>query len=193
MNPSADGKAAPLFLIGYMGCGKTTLGRALERMAGIEFVDLDQWIERDAGMSVSDIFATEGEESFRTRESLALRTVARPGVVVACGGGTPCRPGNMEFMNACGTTVLLEAPLEVLARRLAAGRSTRPLIAKLTDSELPAFIESRLSERMGRYSLAAHRFDSSRLEDADQIESTANKFIATFLCNNPHPRSVRPT
>ena len=112
-----------IFLIGFMGSGKSTLGRALaQRVPGCAFIDLDEEIERRAGMSVREIFDTLGQERFRALEADTLRSLCPPEgtqvCVVATGGGTPCRPGAMEWMNAAGTTVLLRASDAVLLRRL---------------------------------------------------------------------------
>ena len=104
----------PVFLIGFMGAGKTTLGRALSGSnafpgaARLDYVDLDELIERHEGLSVREIFRTRGEAAFRSLESRMLREAAcRNDVIIGCGGGTPCHSGNMEWMNAHGVTVLL--------------------------------------------------------------------------------------
>ncbi len=89
-----------VFLVGYMCCGKTTLGSAVAAELGVPFVDLDEWVERRAGCSVREIFATQGETAFRRMERAALREVASGdgrGAIVACGGGTPCQRGNMAL------------------------------------------------------------------------------------------------
>lgn len=171
-----------IFLIGYMGCGKTTLGRALAERCAVEFTDLDDYIEARAGMSIPEIFARQGEGAFRQLERAALEAMADGGGwrVVACGGGTPCFGDNMALMAGIGTTVFLDPPPERLIERLAAARSGRPLIAALSDDELPPFVEAQLAKRLPHYSQAAERFDSSRLEDELQIEATCREFIARF-------------
>lgn len=171
----------PIFLIGYMCSGKTTLGRALERVADVTYIDLDDLIVEEQGMSVSDIFARHGEEEFRRLETDALVSVARrENVVVGCGGGTACRPANMELMDSCGTTVLLEACHERLLRRLLEGRSGRPLIATLTDAEVERAMERDLGRRKEHYEKAAYRFDSSLLETPAEVASTVEQFISKF-------------
>lgn len=173
-------RKAKIFLIGYMGSGKTTLGRAVAgRHAAIDFIDLDDYIEASQGKSISRIFAELGEKGFRDIEREALRSLAeQPGeALIACGGGTPCHFDNMDYMNARGTTVLLQASMETLKRRLTLLRSTRPLIADLSDEQLAGFIADNLAKRMTHYGKAAITFCSDRLETEEEIEETANDFI----------------
>ena len=99
------------FLIGYMGSGKTTLGRAVAARTGIRFIDLDDYIEEREGCSIREIFASRGEDAFRAIERDALQEVSRMAdTLVACGGGTPCFGDNMDLLNRCGLTVYLDAP-----------------------------------------------------------------------------------
>ena len=171
----------PIFLIGYMGSGKTTLGRALSQATGMQFIDLDEYIENRYHMSISEIFSCHGEAGFRQREQAILTEVADfEDVIIACGGGTPCFYDNMELMNRRGTTILLEASHARLSERLSAARSKRPLIAAMTDEELDAYISSALAARMPHYGKALHRFCSDRLDDRAQIAESVKQFIATF-------------
>ena len=122
-------------------------------------------------------------EAFRDMERRMLREVSADGkrdVVVACGGGTPCFAGNMELMQSRGLTVLLAASEERLFERLKRGRHKRPLIAALGDSELEEFVRKQLAARMPFYSRAAEIFDSTCLEDEDQIEEKCRAFISRF-------------
>jgi shikimate kinase len=164
-----------------MGSGKTTLGEALESFAGVDFVDLDQYIEQREGLTIKEIFAQRGEEAFRQLEKDALHDVSTRKAVIACGGGTPCRPGNMELMNACGITVWLDTPIEVLHRRLCDGRAQRPLIANKDDDKLLSFIKTNLNEREPYYSQAQYRFNSERLECIEDIKATTQNFITRFF------------
>lgn len=169
-----------------MGCGKTTLGRAVARSASLRLIDLDEYIEEREGMSVRQIFDTHGERYFRNVEREALAEVSRmTDVLIATGGGTPCQPGLMDMMLETGTTVWLEAPIDVLHRRLIEGRATRPLIASLDDSELRSFIVKALDARRPHYSRAAARFDSSRLESEAEIADSTARFIARFIAPAP--------
>lgn len=171
----------PIFLIGYMGCGKSTLGRALARLSPLEFIDLDNYIENRFHASISDLFSSRGEDGFRKVEQAMLDEVSRfCNVVVACGGGTPCFFNNMELMNERGTTVWLTTPIERIYERLQRNRSKRPIIADKTDSELMRFITDALAARQPFYSMAQHQFCATLLEDKSQIETTAAEFIKRF-------------
>lgn len=158
------------------------MGRAVSRLSGITFIDLDQYIEGRYHSSVSDIFREKGEDGFRRLEQAMLHEVADfENVMVACGGGTPCFFDNMDYMNSRGTTIMLDAPLPVLHRRLSEGRAKRPLIAGKSDEELMGFITAALDARMPHYSKAMHRFQSDQLETRQQIHDTASRFINRFL------------
>lgn len=171
----------PIFLIGYMGCGKSTLGRALQAATGLEFIDLDHYIEGRFHATVSQIFAERGEEGFRRAERAMLDEVSGfSDVIVACGGGTPCFFDNMEVMNARGTTVWLNTPIERIYERLQRNRSKRPIIADKTDAELMDFIAEALHAREKYYSRAAAQFCATLLEDKSQIATTARQFAGRF-------------
>lgn len=183
-----------IFLIGYMASGKTTLGRALADVTKRSFVDLDDYIEARQGQTISSIFATLGEAAFRDMEREALTEIVAATdrqLVVACGGGTPCFGDNMEVMDRAGVTVMLEAPLEVILRRLRLERSKRPLVASLDgDGELEQYVRVNLDRRRPYYSRATHVFDSSRLESVEEIDQSVRDFIAQILDNS---QSYNPT
>lgn len=161
-----------------MGCGKSTMGRAVSELAGLPFIDLDNYIERRYHLSVKEIFAQRGEDAFRDIERRMLQEVADfEDVIVACGGGTPCFFDNMEYMNTHGTTVFLNTPIPRLHSRLMRGRHKRPLIANKTDEELLLFIQNALEARMPYYAKAQIEFSSELLESVDEIKNTACKFI----------------
>ena len=132
-----------------MGSGKTTYGRELAERAGKVFIDLDEVIEADAGKSIMDIFAGEGEERFRVLEHETLRRViaTHPEGVIAVGGGTPCYFNNMDLMNTSGTTIYLQHPPEVLAAYLEEEPDKRPLISGMGREELREYISGKLQER----------------------------------------------
>jgi shikimate kinase len=181
MIPNRSRHHQPIFLIGYMGSGKSTLGRAVGNVAEIDFIDLDNYIEGRYHKSIKQIFAEHGEEGFRRIERAMLHEVSDfEDVLVACGGGTPCFFDNMEYMNAHGTTVFLNASIDCLHDRLIKGRSKRPLIMNMTDDELRQFIIKALDARMPHYSKARYTFDSEKLESRRQIGDTVNRFITMF-------------
>lgn len=171
----------PIFLIGYMGCGKSTLGRALSRVTGMRFIDLDQYIEGRFHHSVKEIFAEKGEDGFRTVERSMLHEVADfEDVIIACGGGTPCFFDNMEYMNSHGTTIFLNTSIDKLHTRLMRGRHKRPLIADKNDEELRSFIIDALDKRMTHYSKAQVTFASDRLDTESEIDVTVSDFLKQF-------------
>ena len=159
--------------MGFMGAGKTTLGKALARHLGVSFIDLDQYIEARFMKSVSQIFALKGEQGFREIESRMLREVGEfDDVVVSCGGSTPLIGDNMDFMLQHGQTVYLKCDNETLLNRLKVARAQRPLIASKTDQELAQFIESETKRREPGYLKAEYVCPGDRLESRDQISET---------------------
>jgi len=167
-----------------MGSGKSTLGRALGAATGLQFIDLDNYIERRFHANVRDIFASRGETGFRDIERRMLCEVSTfENVIVACGGGTPCFFDNMEIMNRTGTTVLLSASRSILIERLKRGRNRRPLIATLTDEELTEYIDRTISQRMPYYSMAAYDFCSDLLDCREDIERSVLSFTKQFIDN----------
>jgi shikimate kinase len=151
MNPSR------IILIGYMGAGKTTIGRALARSLGLAFYDLDWYIEERFHKTVSQLFAERGEAGFRDIERNMLHEVAEfENVVLSCGGGTPCFFDNIDYMNGCAPTVYLKATPEVLQAHLKMGKTVRPLIAGKTPEQLDAFIRESLETREPFYGRASH-------------------------------------
>ncbi len=118
----------PLWLIGMMGAGKSTVGTAVAERAGLPYVDLDDDIVAAAGMSIEEIFATHGETAFRALEHAALAARTADDAVVACGGGVVLDERNRDIMREHGTVVWLDAPVEVLGGRVGSGEG-RPLLA----------------------------------------------------------------
>lgn len=171
----------PIFLLGYMGSGKTTVGRAVAKATGLEFIDLDHYIESRFCKSIKDIFAEKGEEGFREVERAMLSEVCNfENVIVACGGGTPCFYDNMEVMSRAGSTVYLNASVDVLHSRLLSGRAARPLIANLDDEGLRTFIADALAKREPHYLKATVNFPANLLESGEQIKETVSRLIDTL-------------
>lgn len=174
--------AQPIFLIGYMGCGKSTLGRALAKYTGLQFIDLDNYIERRFMANVRDIFARFGEERFRDIEHRMLLEVADfEDAIIGCGGGTPCFHDNMQIINSHGTSIWLQASEPILHHRLIRGRHKRPLLSGKTDDEILATIRSGLVQRRPFYSQAHHTFCTDSLETVEEIRATTQQFIHQFL------------
>jgi shikimate kinase len=141
-----------IYLIGYMGSGKSTAGKKLANKMGYEFIDMDAFIETEYQLSIPEIFKTKGESGFRQLEREALQTLStKDGVVIACGGGTPCFNDNMDVMKASGITVYLKLSVDVLVSRLLVAKEQRPLIANKTEAELRTFITRQLEVREDFY------------------------------------------
>ncbi|MCD0486643.1 shikimate kinase [Pedobacter sp. MC2016-14] len=144
-----------IFLIGFMGCGKTTMGKKLAKTLEYPVIDLDHEIEKVTGMPVSAYFAKEGEPAFRALESKLLKEFNYPDhCVVATGGGTPCFYDNMEWMTANGTSVYIQMPALALAKRLENGKEKRPLLRDLDEAGIVDFITQKLLERDPFYTKA---------------------------------------
>ena len=170
-----------IFLIGYMGAGKTTLGRALAKELNIQFIDLDNYIEERLCKSVSQIFAEKGETGFRDIERRMLHEAGEfENVIISTGGGTPCFFDNIEYMNAQGTTVYLDVPVERLHIRLSIAKAKRPLIKDKNDEELMAFITEQLAKRAPHYCKAQYSFRADRLEDTMQVKESVEAFRREF-------------
>ena len=165
-----------IFLTGYMASGKTTLGRAFARANGMQFIDLDFYIEQRFRKTISRIFAEEGEDRFRQIEKSMLREVGEfCDTVISCGGGTPCFFDNMDYMNSRGITVWLNADIPTTVRRLIEAKEKRPIVKQLSDEELPRFITTHLNERIPYYSKAHITLDANSLESREQIATTIEK------------------
>ena len=146
-----------IFLIGFMGCGKTSWGKKLASGLGYDFIDLDHVLEAHAGMTIPEYFSAHGEEEFRKLESEILRTTEYPeNAIVSTGGGLPCFFDHMEWMNSHGQTLYIQLSPKALASRLENPKTARPVLQGKTGDELVAFIEHKLAEREGYYLQATH-------------------------------------
>lgn len=142
-----------LVLCGFMGCGKTTVGKRTAKLLGLPFVDLDEYIEKKAGMKITEIFEQFGEEEFRKMETQAVREIAKTGgMVVACGGGTVLYPQNVKAFHENGSViVLLYVPLVLLQERLK-NDTHRPLLQKPNRQQV---IANLYKKRISHYRKAA--------------------------------------
>ena len=150
-----------IFLLGFMGSGKTFWGKKWATVNGLYFIDLDEVIETKAQKTISEIFEASGEEHFRTLEAEALRECAGSrNTIVACGGGTPCFHDNMSWMNKHGLTIYISATPSQIIQRLRSEQAKRPLLNTLDEVGLRSFIEAKLQEREPIYT-QSHRIVAS--------------------------------
>jgi shikimate kinase len=144
-----------IFLVGFMGSGKTHWGKRWSQAYQIPFVDLDDAIEAAEGKTIPDIFATNGEAYFRDLETKKLRSFAnKKNIIIACGGGTPCFHDNMQWMNKHGITIYVTAPATVIMKRVMVQQDKRPLLKDMNPVELLAYIEQTIQSREPYYSQA---------------------------------------
>lgn len=161
-----------LYLIGYMGCGKSTIGRKIARFAALRFVDTDSMIEQREGAKVADIINIQGEEYFRAVEHSVLEdTVAEDDVVISTGGGLPMWQDNMERIKQLGLSVYLRRSAQNIISRLSPyGRQKRPKFRGLNDEELLAFMLTHMAEREPTYMKADVVIDCDHLSDNEIID-----------------------
>jgi shikimate kinase len=159
-----------IFLIGFMGSGKTTLGRKLAAKMGYEFIDLDHKLEQQVELSIAEYFSFFGEDSFRKLEAQVLKKTPYPdNVIISTGGGLPCYFDNMDWMKANGKVIYIRLSPKTLADRLESGKEERPLLQDKHGDELVTFIEQKLAEREAFYSQASIIADGLSLT-AEKLE-----------------------
>ena len=158
-----------VFLVGFMGSGKSYMAKKLSLFYGTEYIDLDNEIEQAAHSTINQIFENKGESYFRDLEtSMLKKIIERPNseennanhsnindskyTFIACGGGTPCFNGNIDLMNEHGLTVWINPPIEIIVGRLEKEKSERPLIKELSSAEIETFVNKKISERKKYYS-----------------------------------------
>jgi len=141
-----------IFLTGFMGSGKTTLGRFFAKEYGYSFIDLDHYIEGRYFKTINQIFEESGEEGFRLIEQKALKEVSEiEDVIIATGGGTPCFFDNMDYMNSCGLTIFINVSIPELTIRLEKAKSKRPLLKDKNKEEIGEYIKEKLQARLPYY------------------------------------------
>lgn len=146
---------AKFFLIGYMGSGKTTVGKQLATKLNYDFIDLDAFIEKEYQQTIDAVFTTKGEAEFRAMEhNMLKRVIEKNNVVIACGGGTPCYYSNLELMNNNGITIYVKMSADTLISRLINAKSSRPLLKDKTENELRSFVVQQLEKREHFYNQA---------------------------------------
>ena len=153
-----------IFLIGYMGSGKSTVGKKLAKLLNYDFLDHDELIEKAVGKSVQDIFNEDGEDRFREMEhNMLISLMNKDNVIISTGGGTPCHYNNMELMNQNGLTIYLKMSANTLVSRLRSAKTDRPLVSGKSPEELYGFIISHLENREPFYSEAQYKVKAKDL------------------------------
>ena len=164
-----------IFLLGYMGSGKTTTGKKLAEHLGYSYLDMDTEIEKEQGMTITQIFQTYGEDRFRSMErNMLLKLIELENVVISTGGGVPCFGNNMELINNSSISVYLKLTPEMLAGRLRFTGKSRPLLNDLSEDELLEFVYRQLQERETWYQKATLIYNAMDLnvnELAEQVSS----------------------
>jgi shikimate kinase len=158
-----------IFLVGFMGSGKSTVGQRLSGRLGYSFIDMDQRLEAEHGMTINEIFEKLGEKAFREMENHLLEEMfSLQDTVISTGGGLPCTGNNMDLINEKGVSIYLRMEPEALLHRLSRGKRRRPLIRDLSREELETFIREKLREREAVY-LKAHHIISGLDLNMDQL------------------------
>ena len=164
-----------VFLVGYMASGKSNLGRKLAHIMKLNFIDLDQFIEKKTNKMIPYIFRTEGEEVFREMEMESLKEIVttRDDFILATGGGTPLFYQNMDYINKHGKTVYLKVENKVLVERLKNAKKNRPILTEVPNSELADFVKKEIQEREKYYNQAKVIIDTFAVS-VDQLAMILN-------------------
>lgn len=167
-----------IILIGYMGAGKTTIGKALAKELNIPFYDLDWYITSRMRKTVGQIFEERGEEGFRQIEHNMLHEVAEfEDVIISCGGGTPCFFDNIDYMNQQGQVVYLKVEPETLCKHLKMSKNDRPLLRGKSEKELITFIREQLEKRELFYNKARYTLDVTLMDDFSKIQTSVKNLM----------------
>lgn len=165
-----------VFLTGFMGCGKSTVGRHLADQLGYSFIDSDEQIETQTGMTVRELFEKRGEAAFRELELLFVDGLnASQNAVVSLGGGLPCYNNLMERLKTLGSVIYLETTVSTLVQRLDGERQQRPLLQRITDLE--EYITNKLAERSDVYEQAHFRVETDNLSIEEITEKCAGFLV----------------
>ncbi len=166
-----------VFLIGFMGSGKSSIGRMVAEKLSWSFLDTDTQLENKSGKSISEFFDQAGESAFRREEKLLLSAIipAKENIIVATGGGMPCFSGNIELMNEHGITIYLKLPASLLAERLQSHENKRPLLTGKTN--LNAYITEVLAEREFFYKKTNYTLDIQSADNEKQLAVKIEKLI----------------
>ena len=166
-----------IFLLGFMGTGKTYWGQLWSQQQHLDFFDLDAAIEKAGGMTIAKMFATHGEQYFREQERSLRRTFgAKDNFILSTGGGTPCFFDNMDWMNENGITIYLQTAPKILKERLIKEKAHRPLIKDLDDTAIMQFIENNINKRNKFYMQSTVILDTE-----DVTADTFTKIIREYV------------
>ena len=173
---SSFGHIGKIFLVGFMGSGKSFWGHKWSQKYKLPIFDLDKNIEKAEKLSIATIFEKQGEENFRKIEATILRTfINKDNCIIASGGGTPCFAGNMQWMNKNGKTIYLAASPKYIYEKIVDEQAKRPLIKNLNPSELLFFIEQKLKEREFFYKQASVILP---------VEGMTEEFVPEFITDH---------
>lgn len=165
-----------IFLIGFMGAGKTSFGKRLASDLSLSFIDTDVYIENKYKKTVSSLFAEKGELEFRKLERNILEEISKiEDVVIATGGGMPCFYDNIDYMNSKGLTIFLKVPDIELAKRLSLAKVNRPLLAAKNYDEILLFVSTMLTKRLKFYQKAHFTVDASDDEVVSKMAQICSK------------------
>ncbi|MBT6650656.1 MAG: shikimate kinase [Flavobacteriales bacterium] len=167
-----------LYLIGFMGVGKTTIGKQIAAFNKVVFIDTDSQIEKETSKSIKEIFETDGEIAFRKLETDTIRSINRK-AIIACGGGLPAHNNNIEYLKHKGTVIYLKASTETLIKRLEKNKNKRPLISKLTNDKLLEFIRKILKEREETYKQADYTIETDN-KTVKEVLREINSLLLTI-------------
>lgn len=165
-----------LYLIGFMGVGKTTIGKQIAILNKVVFIDTDSQIEKETSKSIKEIFETDGEIAFRKLETDTIRSINRK-AIIACGGGLPAHNNNIEYLKHKGIVIYLKASTETLIKRLEKNKNKRPLISNLTNEERLEFIRKILKKRGGAYKQADYTIET----DNKTVKEVLREINSLFL------------
>src|SRR5262249_55985863 len=167
ISPEPLNSKSPIFLVGFMACGKSTIGQALSKKLHRPFIDLDQWIETKVGCTIAELIGREGEERFRQIETETLRWSAQSELsVIAPGGGAITRAENRELMSQLGVTIWLDAPFDLCWQRIKQDRVVRPLAPNEEAARL------RYEQRTPLYQQSAIRIVITETQSPNNISET---------------------
>ena len=167
-----------LYLIGFMGVGKTTIGKQIAALNKVIFIDTDSQIEKETSKSIKEIFETDGEIAFRKLETDTIRSIDRK-AIIACGGGLPAHNNNIEYLKHKGTVIYLKASTETLIKRLEKNKNKRPLISNLTTDKRLEFIRKILKEREKTYKQADYTIETDN-KTVKEVLREINSLLLTI-------------